>query len=255
MLFLVMYLLTMIGGSVGFHRLLSHRSFQTSAPVRAALIILGSMTAQGTPLYWASNHRRHHQFSDQPGDPHSPYLKDDKPLGLLRGLWHSHTGWSFDHAITNTHAYCKDLLADPILVRLNRLYFVWVFIGLLLPALIGGVVSFTWKGALTGFLWGGLVRVCLTYHSTCSINSIAHTFGGRPFDTREQSRNNFWLALPTVGEAWHNNHHAFVNSPFFGLKWWQIDIGGLFVTALEKLRLAWQVKRPTAKMIEDARAR
>jgi stearoyl-CoA desaturase (delta-9 desaturase) len=253
-LFVVMYFATMLGGTVGFHRLLSHRAFQTAAPVRAVLIVLGCLMAQGTPIYWASNHRRHHQFSDQRGDPHSPHLKDGRPLGGLRGLWHAHSGWSFDHAITNPHAYCRDLLADPVVVSVNRLYFAWVAIGLALPAAIGGLVTRSPAGAVTALLWGGLVRLCVSYHATCSINSIAHRVGGQPFDTADESRNVAWLAIPTVGEAWHNNHHAFVGSPVFGLRWWQIDLGALLIGALEALGWAWNVRRPTPEMMRQRAA-
>jgi stearoyl-CoA desaturase (Delta-9 desaturase) len=248
----ILYLMTMVGGSVGLHRLLSHKSFQTTTAIRILLVVFGCMTAQGTPLYWASNHRRHHQFSDQYGDPHSPYIKDEQPLGLLRGFWHSHTGWSFDHAITNPYANCKDLLSDPVIMKINRLYFFWLFLGLLLPTLIGGVISRSWGGAFTALLWGGFVRIFMSYHFTCSINSVAHMWGDQPFRTREHSRNVLWLALPTVGEAWHNNHHAFVGSPFFGLYWWQVDIGGMFVFLLEQCGLAWDVKRPTKDMLKRA---
>jgi stearoyl-CoA desaturase (Delta-9 desaturase) len=248
-----MYSLTIVGITVGFHRHLSHLSFRAHPWVRALLAVSGSMAAQGPVIYWVSNHRRHHQFSDQPGDPHSPFFEGERALGALHGLWHAHTGWNFNHDITNTLLYCKDLLRDPLIARINRHYYLWVVLGLLLPALLGGAVSASWRGALSGLLWGGLVRMFLSYHATSGINSLAHYFGSRPFETREQSRNNLLLVLPTFGEGWHNNHHAFPTSAFFGLKVSQIDLGGWIIRTLERLSLAWDVRRPTAQQIEARR--
>lgn len=249
-LLLTMYFATFTGITVGFHRLLTHRSFQAGAFVKAVLIILGSMAAQGPALYWVSNHRRHHLHSDQPGDPHSPHHNGEKKMGRMRGLWHAQVGWTYRHELTNTLAFAKDLLRDPLVSKLNQTYFVWVFLGLALPAAAGAIHSGSILGAASGFLWGGLVRLFLSYHAANSINSVTHLFGSRPFNTREQSRNNIWLALPTCGEAWHNNHHAFPHSAFFGMKWWQLDLGGLVVRILEKLGLAHNVNRPTRDLID-----
>lgn len=245
-----MYALTMMGITVGFHRHFSHCAFQTNTFIRVILAILGSMACQGPLIYWVSNHRRHHQYSDQPGDVHSPYFNEDERLGSLRGLWHAHMGWTFTHEITNAFLFAKDLFRDPVISKVNQLYYVWVLLGLATPTIFGGILTKTWMGALSGFLWGGLVRLFLTYHATNSINSITHIYGNRPFDTREQSTNNIWLALPTGGEAWHNNHHAFPNSAILGQEWWQIDLGGLVIRTLERAGLVWDVKVPTAKMIE-----
>lgn len=249
------YTLTLVGITVGFHRHFTHSAFQTSTAVRVILAILGSMACQGPLIYWVSNHRRHHQYSDQPGDTHSPYFKDDERLGKLRGLWYAHSGWTFDHEITNTFMFAKDLLRDPVISKVNQLYYVWLLLGLAIPTLLGGILVGTWMGALSGFLWGGCVRLFLVYHFTNSINSITHTYGSRPFDTREKSTNNIWLVIPTGGEAWHNNHHAFPNSAIFGLEWWQIDLGGWVVRVLEKTGLAWNVKVPTTGMIEAKKLR
>lgn len=249
-LLVVMFLATMLGISVGFHRLLAHGAFQAPTPVQAMLLICGCMAAQGGPVYWVSNHRRHHHFSDKPGDPHSPFYDGMTPLEGLRGLWHSHIEWTLTHELTNSLFYCRDLIKDARLNRLNRLYFVWVVLGLVLPAAIGGLYHGTWMGALSGFLWGGMVRLFLSFHATSSINSITHRFGSRPFRTREHSTNNAWLALITVGESWHNNHHAFQTSAFFGLKWWQVDLGAWLVWSLQKLGLAKNVRRPTPEMIQ-----
>ncbi|WP_235018520.1 acyl-CoA desaturase [Tolypothrix sp. NIES-4075] len=245
-----MYVLTVTAISVGFHRQFSHCTFKTHTWVRVILAILGSMACQGPVIFWVSTHRRHHQFSDESGDSHSPYVKDDEQLGFLQGLWHSHVGWTFTQEITNTFLFAKDLLRDPVISKVNQLYYVWVLLGLFIPAILGGILTQTWMGVLSGFLWGGLVRLFLTYQATNSINSITHLFGNRPFDTGDWSRNNIWLAIPTGGEAWHNNHHAFPNSAKFGLSWWQIDLGYWVIRVLEMIGLAWDVKSPTAGMIQ-----
>ena len=249
-LLVLMYALTSIGITVGFHRYFSHCTFQTHQGMRIVLAILGSMACQGPIVYWVSNHRRHHQYSDEPGDTHSPYFKGDRPLGKLAGLWHSHAGWTFDTDITNTFLFAKDLLRDRAISKVNQLYYFWMVLSLLIPTILGGTIVGNWSGALSGFLWGGCVRLLLTYHVTNSINSITHLYGRRPFDTREHSTNNSWLAIPTAGEAWHNNHHAFPNSAIFGLKWWQIDLGGWVIRILELLGLTWDVKVPTSTAIE-----
>ncbi|NEO43445.1 MAG: acyl-CoA desaturase [Moorea sp. SIO4A3] len=248
-LLVTMYTLTMLGITVGFHRHFSHCSFQAGTAVRVILAILGSMAAQGPLIYWVSNHRRHHQYSDLPGDIHSPYFKQDERLSGLRGLWYSHMGWTFSHGITNTALFAKDLLREPTISKINQLYYLWVLLGLAIPTLLGGLLTGTWMGLISGFLWGGCVRLFLIYHVTNSINSITHLYGSRPFDTREQSTNNIWLAIPTGGEAWHNNHHAFPNSAIFGLKWWQIDLGAWGIRFLEKVGLVSQVKMPKVEMI------
>ena len=241
----VTYVITMAGITVGFHRYLTHRSFQASAGTRAALAVLGSMTAQGPVINWVSNHRRHHAHSDAVGDPHSPYVTDrGEPLGPARGLWHAHVGWLFDGEITNAMRFSKDLLRDPTIVRMNRLYLLWVLLGLAIPAAIGWLWTGTAFGTFQGFLWGGLVRVALNQNATWSIGSLAHIFGSRPFDTgeHEQSRNSFVLALPILGDGWHNNHHAFPRSAISGFHWWQVDPSAWIVRLLEAVGLAWDVE-------------
>ncbi|MBW4434720.1 MAG: acyl-CoA desaturase [Pelatocladus maniniholoensis HA4357-MV3] len=248
-----MYVLTVIGITVGFHRYFAHSAFQTNTTVRVILAILGSMACQGPLIYWVSNHRRHHQYSDQPGDPHSPYFNGDKTLGKISGLWHSYVGWTFTHELTNTFFFAKDLLHDPVILKINRLYYFWFFLSYALPTILGGMIKGTSIGFISGFIWGGCVRLFLSYVFGLSINSITHLYGNRSFDTREQSTNNSWLAIPTLGEAWHNNHHAFPNSAKFGLSWWQLDPGYWVVNALEKLGLVYFVKAPTVGMIESKR--
>ena len=244
-----MYALSLIGITVGFHRHFAHCAFRTNIAVRIILAILGSMAAQGPVIHWVSNHRRHHQYSDQPGDPHSPHFHEG-----VRGLWHGHIGWMLNNEVTNAAVFAKDLLRDSAIAKVNQLYLTWVILGLVIPSVVGGVLTLTWMGALQGFLWGGLVRIFLAHNATWSINSITHLYGNRSFDTQEQSTNNLWLAMPTVGEAWHNNHHAFPNSAKFGLKWWQVDLGYWVIRVLEVVGLAWDVKAPTAGMIEAKKA-
>ena len=248
-LLLSMYALSIIGITVGFHRHFAHCAFRTNIAVRIILAILGSMAAQGPVIHWVSNHRRHHQYSDQSGDPHSPHLYEG-----IRGLWHGHIGWMLNSEVTNAAVFAKDLLRDSAIAKVNQLYLTWVILGLAIPGVLGGVVTGTWMGAWQGFLWGGLVRIFLAHHVTWSINSITHLYGSRPFDTSEQSTNNLWLAIPSFGEAWHNNHHAFPNSGKFGLQWWEIDLGYWIIRTLEFAGLVWEVKTPTVGMIEAKKA-
>jgi stearoyl-CoA desaturase (delta-9 desaturase) len=238
----LMYALTAIGVSVGFHRYFAHRSFKTTPMLRAVLAVLGSMAAVGSITSWVSTHRCHHRHSDAADDPHSPNLAAPGWLGKARGLWHGHMGWLFNDRLPNSLVFAKDLLRDPMVSRINRTYVLWVLAGLALPAALGGALQGTWSGALQGLIWGGLVRVFLGFHAACSINSICHAFGRRPFVTRELSGNVAALAIPTFGESWHNNHHAFPRSARFGLEWWQLDIGYLVIRAMAGLRLASDVR-------------
>jgi stearoyl-CoA desaturase (delta-9 desaturase) len=238
-----MYAVTTAAVTVGLHRHLSHRAFRATPATRMVLAVLGSMAAQGPVIYWAANHRRHHAHADQPGDPHSPYFDGPRPSAAFPGLFHAHVGWLFAHDITDCARYAPDLLRDPLIVKINRLYLLWVALGLALPAVAGALVTGTPRGALVGFLWGGLVRTFVLQHAAFSINSICHWFGRRSFATRDHSTNNVWLALISFGEAWHNNHHAFPRSARFGLRWWQVDIGAALIRVLELVGLAWNVRR------------
>lgn len=251
----IMYVATTLGVTAGFHRLFAHRSYKAVAPLRAALAILGCMSAQGTLVYWVATHRRHHQFSEGEGDPHSPYTNDGKTLSKLQGLWHSHLGWMLDSQMTNTVMFAKDLIRDPLIARINNLYGLWVLLGLVIPAVIGGLAAGAWSGALTGLLWGGFVRMFLAHHAMWTSGSTAHIIGTRPFATKDKSTNNGLLAIPNLGEAWHNNHHAFPSSALFGLHWWQIDIGGLFIRGCEKVGLVTDIRKPSREMIADKMAR
>lgn len=211
------------GVTVGLHRLLTHRSFQTYPIVKAILLICGAMAAESSPIYWASAHIQHHAHADAEGDPHSP----------LVSLWHAHVGWFFKH-VAQYDVYGKWLWQDPVVVWIDRTWFLWTAVGLAIPFAVGG-----WSG----LLWGGLVRIFLVHHVTWSVNSICHTFGTRPFRTRDASRNNWVVALLSAGEGWHNNHHAFPRSAFHGLRSWEVDFSAYLIRLLELTGLAWNVQR------------
>jgi stearoyl-CoA desaturase (Delta-9 desaturase) len=248
--FLLMYGATTIGVTVGFHRYFTHKTFETVPAVKATLAILGCTAAQGPLIYWVANHRRHHQYSDQPGDPHSPRQHGADILGRIRGIWHAHLGWLLNGDITNSNLFARDLLRDSMITRINHLYFLWVLLGLLVPALLGGLLSWSWEGAWQSFLLAGIVRLFLCLHLTYAINSFGHVLGDRAFPTREYSTNNFFLAVLTFGEGWHNNHHAFPSSARFGLEWWQIDVGSWVIRTLERVDLASNVKSPSPSLRE-----
>jgi stearoyl-CoA desaturase (Delta-9 desaturase) len=241
----VLYVLTGLGVTVGFHRLLTHRSFSTTRGVRAVLAVLGSAAIEGPVTAWVADHRKHHAFSDEEGDPHSPHVGHGGGLrGTLRGLLHAHVGWLFIHTHRgNKRRYAPDLLADPVVRFVDRTFLVWATGGLLFAFALGWLLGGTLAAGLTGLLWGGLVRMFVVHHVTYSINSLCHVFGKRPFETRDESRNLAWLALPTFGEAWHNNHHAFPTSAEHGLSRRQIDLAGLVIRGLERAGLAWDVVR------------
>ena len=236
--------LTMLAITVGFHRLLTHRAFQTGRVVRATLAIVGCMAAQGPPVYWVSNHRRHHRCVDQAGDPHSPLIHNERALGAWNGFWHAHTGWTFRHDMVNSLHYCPDLLQDPVVRWVGRHYFKWVAAGIALPGLIALAFNASWYGLLEGALWGGPIRLFLTYHLTNGINSAAHLWGYQRYATGDSSRNNWFLGIFTLGEGWHNNHHADGSAAVFARAWYEVDTGGLFILLLERLGLAWSVRRP-----------
>lgn len=248
-LWLSMIIVTAIGTSVGYHRYFAHRSFKTIRPVEILLAIFGSMAGQGALIAWVSVHRCHHQYSDMVGDLHSPNLHGDGLKGKIQGLWHSHMGWLLDDKLPNSMLFAKDILQDTVMTRISRLYFLWLALGFVIPAFLGGMIAGTWQGALQGLIWGGFVRFVWSFHGGYTINSIVHVFGKRWLHSKDQSRNNVWLAIPTLGEGWHNNHHAFPNSAKFGLTWWQIDLGYWVIHLLELFGLAYHVKSPTPEMI------
>jgi stearoyl-CoA desaturase (delta-9 desaturase) len=241
----ITYLFTGMGITVGFHRLFTHRSFETTRALRMAFAVLGSMAVEGPLLEWVSTHRKHHRYSDRCGDPHSPHAERAPGWrGALRGLAHAHVGWMFrGQDVANPRRYAKDLLADRDLCLISRAFPLWVLASLALPFGLGVALTGSLLGGLTGLLWGGAVRIFLLHHATFSINSLCHFFGRRSFATGDQSRNLAWLAPITFGEAWHNNHHAFPTSARHGLGRLQPDPGAWLIGGLERCRLAWSVVR------------
>ena len=241
----ITYTLSGLGVTVGFHRLFTHRSFKTTRGVRAALAILGSTSVEGPVIEWVATHRKHHNFSDRPGDPHSPHAECAAGWrGALRGLAHAHVGWMFrGKDMANPARYAKDLLADRDLRVISRLFPLWVVLGLAVPFGLGFALTGTLVGGLTGLLWGGAVRILVLHHATFCINSLCHFFGRRPFATGDESRNLAWLAPLAFGEAWHNNHHAFPTSAEHGLRRSEIDVSAWVIRGLEHLGLAWDVVR------------
>jgi stearoyl-CoA desaturase (delta-9 desaturase) len=210
------------------------------------------MAGQGPILFWAAIHRRHHKFSDQPGDPHSPNLHGGRLWGTLKGFWHVYLGWALVPQTIDWGYWIPDLLRDRALFRINRLYFVWLLLGLAIPTAIGGLIHGSWIGALLGLLWGGLVRMFLGQLNIAAVNTFTHLWGAQTYATRDESRNSALVALASYGEGWHNNHHAFPNSAMHGLEWWQLDINGLLIRLLERCQLAWDVKFPSPAARRDA---
>jgi stearoyl-CoA desaturase (Delta-9 desaturase) len=243
------YVITCLGVTVGFHRYFTHRAFKARRPLRVALAIVGSMALQGPITHWVADHRRHHAFSDRDGDPHSPWAFGTSPVAIARGFWHAHMGWMFDRNLTNAERFAPDLLADRDIARVHRQFGLWTAVTLVAPAAIGGLVTWSWWGALTAFFWAGLVRVSFLHHVTWSVNSICHMIGSRPFAARDRSAN-FWpLAILSMGESWHNLHHADPTCARHGVRRGQIDISARLIWLLEKLGWAHDVRWPTAKRL------
>jgi stearoyl-CoA desaturase (Delta-9 desaturase) len=243
--FVIMYLATGLGVTVGFHRYFTHRSFKTSKPVKAILAALGSVAIEGPIISWVADHRKHHTFADQEGDPHSPHVDHGHGWrGALKGLVHAHVGWLFIHTQRGARRrYARDLIDDPIVSFVDRTFVLWALGGLAMAFLLGWVIGGSLFAGLTGLLWGGAVRMLVVHHVTFSINSLCHFFGRRRFETDDESRNLLWLAPFSFGESWHNNHHAFPTSAEHGLRKWEIDPSALVIRALERVGLAWDVVR------------
>jgi stearoyl-CoA desaturase (Delta-9 desaturase) len=239
-----LYVITCLGVTLGFHRLFTHRAFETSRPFRAVVAVVGSMAVQGSVIKWVADHRKHHAFTDQEGDPHSPHLSGPGFAGAVKGLWHAHMGWLFEAVGTaDENRFAPDLVKDRALRVIDKLFGLWVALSFAIPFALGWVIGGGVGTALTAVLWGGLVRVFLLHHVTWSINSVCHFFGRRRFDVKDESRNVFWLAPFSMGEAWHHNHHAFPTSAFHGLRLWEklADPTGLLIALFEKLGLVWNV--------------
>jgi stearoyl-CoA desaturase (Delta-9 desaturase) len=243
--FAILYVFTGLGVTVGFHRLFTHRAFATKRWLRGVFAVAGSVAIEGPVISWVADHRKHHAFADQPGDPHSPHVDHGVGLrGALRGLAHAHMGWLFLHTQRGARKrYAPDLIADPVVSFVDRTFLYWAIGGLGAAFGLGWLIGGTLTAALTGLLWGGAVRLLVLHHVTFSINSLCHFFGRRRFDTGDESRNLAWLSLLSFGEAWHNNHHAFPTSAAHGLRWWEIDTSSLLIRGLERVGLAWDVVR------------
>ena len=250
------YVVSGLGITVGFHRLLTHKSFDASPAVRAAWAVAGSLAVQGDVIGWVATHRRHHAYSDEHGDPHSPHLEMEEGWrGVLRGLYHAHMGWFFEPDGSDADTWAPDLKDEPMIVAVNRA-FPWLVVAtFVLPALIGGLLAGSVWGALTAFVWAGAIRVALLQHVTWAINSICHVYGTRPFAARDESRNVLWLSVLSFGESWHNGHHAFPASARHGLRWWEVDLSWLTIRAMSLLGLARNVKLPSANQMERKRLR
>ena len=238
------YFFTCLGVTVGFHRYFTHGAFKAKRALRIALAAAGSMAMQGPVVGWVADHRRHHAYADRDGDPHSPWRFGTSAAALAKGFWHAHMGWLFDRDKTNPRRFAPDLLADRDITRVDRLFPILTVVTLLAPALLGGLITMSWWGALTGFFWAGLVRVALLHHVTWSVNSICHMIGDRPFAARDKSAN-FWpLAILSCGESWHNSHHADPTGARHGVRRGQIDISARVIWAFEKLGWVSQVRWP-----------
>jgi stearoyl-CoA desaturase (delta-9 desaturase) len=248
------YVITGFGVTVGFHRHLTHGSFKARRPLRVALAVAGSLAVEGAPTEWVADHRRHHAFADREGDPHSPWRYGTSVTALAKGLLYAHCGWFFSQDLTNRARFAPDLLADRAIRVVDRLFLPLVGLSVLAPAAIGGLVTGSWLGALTGFFWGGLVRMALLHHVTWSINSICHVVGERPFTSKDRATN-FWpLAILSFGESWHNSHHADPTGARHGVLPRQIDPSARLIWIFEKLGWAWDVRWPDAARLRARRA-
>ena len=249
----VTYTIGGLGITVGFHRLFTHGSFKTTRPIKIALALAGSFAIEGPVIRWVSDHRRHHAFSDREGDPHSPWRYGDDLPALLKGIFYAHMGWLFDVEQTNPRRYSRDLLKDPDIARISNAFPAIVATSLLLPPVLGGLISWSWQGAVTAFVWGSLVRISLLHHVTWAINSICHAVGSAPFASRDRSVNVWWLAIPSFGESWHNLHHADPTSARHGVLRGQLDSSARLIWLFEKAGWAWDVRWPKAERLAAKR--
>jgi stearoyl-CoA desaturase (delta-9 desaturase) len=250
----VLYAVTCLGVTLGFHRLLTHRSFQTHKTTEYVLASLGSMAVQGPVMTWVADHRKHHAHTDKEGDPHSPHGHGGGLRGAVKGLWYAHMGWLFDRAGQADPArYARDLYEDPGMRRIQRMFWFWVLLGIAIPFGVGYAISGTLGGALVAALWGGAVRIFFLHHVTWSINSVCHFFGTRRFDVDDQSTNVFWLAPLSMGESWHHNHHAFPRSAAHGLRWYEFDVTAYVIRLMRRAKLAWNVVEITPERQEALR--
>ena len=250
----VMYVVAGHGITVGFHRYFTHGSFKARRGLRIALAIAGSLAIEGPVIRWVADHRRHHAFSDREGDPHSPWRYGNTVPALMKGLWWAHTGWLFGTEETPRARYVPDLLADKDLRRIDAAFPVLAAVSVLAPAVIGGLWSMSWHGAATAFFWGSLVRIGLLHHVTWSINSICHAIGERPFTTRDKSANVWWLAILSMGESWHNLHHADPTCARHGVDRGQLDSSARTIWVFEKVGWADDVRWPRRERVDARRS-
>jgi stearoyl-CoA desaturase (delta-9 desaturase) len=247
------YVLTGFGITVGYHRYFTHGSFRAKRGLRIALGVMGSLAVEGPLIRWVADHRKHHQFSDSEGDPHSPWAYGDSLGGLMKGLYHAHMGWLFDEEQTPQEKYAPDLIKDPAIRRISRDFWLWTTISLAIPPVVGGLATMSWYGAFTAFFWGSLVRVALLHHVTWSINSICHAVGKRPFKSRDRSGNVWWLAVLSCGESWHNLHHADPTCARHGVLRGQIDSSARVIRWFERAGWATDVRWPSPERIAAKR--
>ncbi|MFC7220454.1 acyl-CoA desaturase [Streptomyces polyrhachis] len=248
-----MYFLGLHGVTIGFHRYFTHGSFKAKRPLRIALAIMGSMAVEGPVVRWVADHRKHHRFSDAEGDPHSPWKYGESVPALMKGLWWAHIAWMFDEEQTSQEKYAPDLVKDPAIRVISRQFLGWTIFSLALPAVIGGLATWSWQGAVTAFFWASLVRVALLHHVTWSINSICHAVGKRPFKSRDRSGNVWWLAILSGGESWHNLHHSDPTSARHGVLRGQLDSSARIIRVFEKLGWAYDVRWPSQERVEARR--
>jgi len=252
-LFLAMYFVHMGGVTMGLHRLAAHRSFRTSPLMAGILTAMGSTAGQGPVLFWVSTHRAHHAHSDTEWDPHSPNLHRGGFWGKLHGFWHGHMGWMLSDKSASWAHYARDVMDDRMLMYVHRTYFVWLGLGLVLPTLIGYLIEPSMLGAWKGLIFGGAARMFLANQSAWLVGSLSHLWGGRPFRTRDQSANNWLVAVLAFGEGLQNNHHAFPSCYRHSVRWWEPDLSGWILMALRSVNLVWDTKFPSAETIARAR--
>lgn len=249
----VFYTFATLGVTVGYHRYFTHGAFKANRPLRVTLAIAGSMAVQGSVIFWVAGHRRHHAFADREGDPHSPWAFGTTPAALLRGFWHAHMGWMFGREVTNADRFAPDLVADGDLRSVNRYFWLWITLSLALPAVLGGLLSWSWWGVVTAFFWAGLVRVAFLHHVSWSVNSICHLIGERPFASRDKAAN-FWpLAILSMGESWHNSHHADPTCARHGVLRGQVDVSARVIWLFERFGWATDVRWPRADRLAAKR--
>jgi stearoyl-CoA desaturase (delta-9 desaturase) len=254
-IFLAAFVPIHLGVTVGFHRLFTHRSFEATPVLRATLAILGSMAGQGPVVFWVALHRMHHEYADQHGDPHSPNLSGNSWLARIRGVLYAYVGWTVQHEVPNANHFARDVLRDSLIMRLSRYYYLWITLGFAIPTLLGAWLLGGWYGALEGLLWGGLLRMFVSHNMIWWITSFAHTFGNHDLESGDRSTNNIWIAIPTLGEGWHNNHHAFPNAATLDFHWWQLDLSGIAIRTFAAVGWARNLRRPSPQTLQTRKFR